>query len=117
MGRGGYSIRTKLAVNNKSHKNYRLTYLKILFRFVGDSVGGSHLSSIGLYKVLVDQGYDVRILLHKKEGPLSRLLKERNIKYYVLKSCFLAGDSPKISMIIFVVLKNILPLIIFIKKH
>jgi len=91
--------------------------LKILFPFVGDSVGGSHLSSIELYKILIEKGYDVIVTLHNGKGPLSKLLKEYGIDYYEIDTSFLAGDSPNKVLIILGVLKNILPLVRFIKKH
>ena len=38
--------------------------MKILFPFVGDSVGGSHLSSLNLCKTLKANNYEVVVLLH-----------------------------------------------------
>ncbi len=91
--------------------------MKILFPFVGDSVGGSHLSSLELCKTLKFHKYDVVILLHKDSGPLSELLKKLKIEYLVVKSPYLAGASPSKIMILFGMIANILPLIKFIKKN
>tara|TARA_B100000780_G_scaffold278906_1_gene254293 strand:- start:904 stop:2031 length:1128 start_codon:yes stop_codon:yes gene_type:complete len=91
--------------------------LKILLPFVGDSVGGSHLSALELYKILREQGYDVVILLHKKDGPLSKLLKKSGVEYLEIKTTYLAGESPNIAMILFGMIFNIRPLIKFIQKN
>ena len=91
--------------------------LKILFPFVGDSVGGSHVSSIELYKLLIENNYEVLVLLHNANGPLSKVLKENNIQYCELSTSFLAGDSPKKIMIIFGIIRNIIPFIRFIKNN
>jgi glycosyltransferase involved in cell wall biosynthesis len=91
--------------------------LKILFPFVGDSVGGSHLSTLELYKILKENGYDVVILLHKRDGPLSKLLKKSNIEYIEIKTAYLAGESPNILMIFFGMISNILPFVKFIRKN
>jgi glycosyltransferase involved in cell wall biosynthesis len=91
--------------------------LKILFPFVGDSVGGSHLSTIELYKVLKENGYDVLIVLHDKNGPLLNTLKDNGIECVELKTSFLAGKSPNIAMIFFSMIWNAFPLVFFIKKN
>jgi glycosyltransferase involved in cell wall biosynthesis len=91
--------------------------LKILLPFVGDSIGGSHLSSIELYKSLVENGYEVLALLHNENGPLSKVFNENNIEYYELPTSFLAGESPKKIMIVFGIIKNIIPFVKFIKNN
>lgn len=91
--------------------------MKILFPFVGDSVGGSHLSTLELYKILKENGHDVVISLHKRDGPLSKLLKKSNIEYIEIKTAYLAGESPNILMIFFGMISNILPFVKFIRKN
>jgi len=91
--------------------------LKILFPFVGDSVGGSHLSTIELYKVLEENGYDVLVLLHDKNGPLAYTLKDNGIEFVELKTSFLAGKSPNIAKILLCMIWNIVPLAKFIRKN
>jgi glycosyltransferase involved in cell wall biosynthesis len=91
--------------------------LKLLFPFVGDSVGGSHLSALELCKILKENGYEVMILIHEDNGPLTSTLKNNNIKYVKLKTSFLAGTSPNVLMILFSMIWNILPLTAFIKKN
>jgi len=91
--------------------------LKILFPFVGDSVGGSHLSTIELYKTLKENGYDVLVLLHDTNGPLSTTLKNFGVEYLELKSDSLAGESPNIVMILFRMIWNIVPLVSFLRKN
>ena len=69
--------------------------MKILFPFVGDSVGGSHLSSLNLCKTLKANNYDVVILLHNINGPLSKLLNEMEIKYQEAIKTIIGKDYPK----------------------
>ena len=91
--------------------------MKILFPFVGDSVGGSHLSTIELYKILKEYEHDVVVLLHKRDGPLSKLLKESGIEYLEIETAYLAGESPNIAMIFFGMILNIPPFVKFIRKN
>lgn len=91
--------------------------MKILFPFVGDSVGGSHLSSLNLCKTLKANNYEVVILLHNINGPLSKLLNEMEIEYQEVRTTYLAGQSPNKLMIFLGMLINIIPLINFIKKN
>ncbi|NVO26954.1 glycosyltransferase family 4 protein [Donghicola sp. C2-DW-16] len=51
---------------------------RILFPYVGDSVGGSHISSLTLAQGLPDTRYEPVIAQHQS-GPLSRYLQERGI--------------------------------------
>jgi glycosyltransferase involved in cell wall biosynthesis len=80
--------------------------VKILFPFVGDSVGGSHISSIELIKELINMGLEVQILLHIENGPLSQLLKSHGLTYRVLPTKKLAGESPNLLKILFAIIKN-----------
>ena len=91
--------------------------MKILFPFVGDSVGGSHLSSLNLCKTLKANNYEVFILLHNINGPLSKLLNEMEIEYQEVHIPYLAGQSPNKLMIFLGMLINIIPLINYIKKN
>ena len=64
---------------------------KIIFPFVGDSIGGSHISSILLIKELKKKKINVKIILHKK-GPLTAYLKKQNLKFEYLKLKELPGQ-------------------------
>ena len=57
---------------------------KICFPFIGDSLGGSHISSLILINELKNQNYKTRIILHQK-GKLSNFLDNEKIKYDLLK--------------------------------
>lgn len=55
--------------------------MNVLFPFVGDSVGGSHVATCILIKQLVlNQKYTPVVLLHRK-GPLEEYLKKNDIPY------------------------------------
>ncbi len=91
--------------------------MKILFPFVGDSVGGSHLSSLEICKTLKDNNYEVFVLLHNSDGPLSELLKKLEVEYEVIQIRYLAGQSPNKVMILLGMIINIFTLAKFIKKN
>ena len=70
--------------------------MKILFPFVGDSVGGSHISAIELIKELKNTGTNVLIVLHVKNGPLAYFLKKQELSYSFVPAQKLAGEKPSI---------------------
>ena len=50
---------------------------EIVFPFVGDSIGGSHVSTIELIKGIKKKGKKIRIVIHRK-GLLCSYLKKKN---------------------------------------
>lgn len=52
--------------------------LKVAFPFVGDGVGGSHISAVTLMKALSAQGFEPVALVHR-DGPLLAYLEEAGI--------------------------------------
>jgi len=91
--------------------------LKILFPFVGDSVGGSHISTLTLYSSLIDENIAAIIVLHEDNGPLSKYLRNKNIPFSILKSSKLAGESPNKLSIIIGIVTNFINFSKFIKIH
>jgi glycosyltransferase involved in cell wall biosynthesis len=91
--------------------------LKILFPFVGDSVGGSHISTLALYSLLIDANITAVIILHEDKGLLSQYLRNKDIPFYILKSSKLAGESPNKLSIIIGILANFINFSKFIKTH
>jgi len=91
--------------------------LKILFPFVGDSVGGSHISTLTLYSSLINDNIAAIIVLHEDNGPLSKYLRNKNIPFSILKSSKLAGESPNKLSIIIGIVTNFINFSKFIKIH
>ena len=91
--------------------------MKVLFPFVGDSVGGSHISTIELYKGLQEQGIHATILLHSNHKNLSNLLNDHEIPFVLLPIKSLAGEVPNILTIFFSIIKNFRVLYFFIKNN
>ena len=81
--------------------------LKVLFPFVGDSIGGSHLSSVELFKAIKLIVVDPIILLHENDGSLSKFLDKEGIVYQFIPSNCLAGSSPGIFSIAIGMIKNV----------
>jgi len=91
--------------------------LKVLFPFVGDSVGGSHVSTLELYSSLISENISAVIVIHKGDGPLSQYLYNKNIPFFILKSSKLAGEKPGKLSIIIGIMTNFFHFSKFIRKH
>jgi glycosyltransferase involved in cell wall biosynthesis len=91
--------------------------MKVLFPFVGDSVGGSHKSTIALIQSLISHGVDVKILLHKGDGQLSDYLNLHNLKFEILPARYLAGESPSPFGVLFGVLINFYKIYSYIYRN
>lgn len=57
--------------------------IRVCFPFVGDTVGGSHISTLLLIRNL-DRGRFAPLIVLHEEGPLSKLLREQSIDYELL---------------------------------
>ena len=80
--------------------------MKILFPFVGDSIGGSHISTIELIRELKNKGVDVSIVLHVENGPLSFFLNKQELSYSFVPAQKLAGEKPNILHILIGIIRN-----------
>ena len=80
--------------------------MNILFPFVGDSVGGSHISTVELIKGLKKKKYHVFVVLHM-EGPLADYLDGMGMRYSLLPVTKLAGDSPNKFSILVSIIRNL----------
>jgi glycosyltransferase involved in cell wall biosynthesis len=65
----------------------------VLFPFVGDSIGGSHISALTLVNALPALGVRPVIGLHSDDGPLAPYLRERGIPYDTLPGRVVAGGG------------------------
>ncbi|MDC0166838.1 glycosyltransferase family 4 protein [Gammaproteobacteria bacterium] len=68
--------------------------LRILLPFVGDTIGGSHISTIILARVLRQHNHDVIIGLHRV-GPLADYLTDRGIAYHHLQIDHFVAGTPR----------------------
>ena len=59
--------------------------MKILFPFIGDSIGGSHKSAIDYYIELKKKKIETKILLFDKNSYLAKYLNSKKIKFDVLE--------------------------------
>lgn len=89
--------------------------MKILFPFIGDNVGGSHISSLFLIKHLDEKKFNPQIVIHEK-GKLYNFLKKKNIKFYFL-SLHLEKNLKNIFLNPLLFLRNILRIREFVKKN
>ena len=84
-----------------------MTSEKILFPFVGDSVGGSQIASILLIKNLFKIKRDFKIITFTNNGELAKYLNEKKIPFHSLSS---NNGRLKVLNLIFLLLKNFLNL-------
>ena len=91
--------------------------VRILFPFVGDSLGGSHKSTLLLIEYLKTKNIETIVVIHQRYDPLVRLLEKRGINFFLLPASKLAGSDPSIPNIIFNVIKTLIPFSIFLLKH
>jgi len=68
--------------------------VKIIFPYIGDTVGGSHISSALLIEELRHRGHDVLIILHQR-GVFASELKRRKLPYLVWDLSLYYGRRPK----------------------
>ena len=73
--------------------------VRVLFPFVGDSVGGSHISTTVLIKHLDHERYEPAVVLHE-EGPLVPYLEAQGIDYEIVRLPALAGQVPSVARIL-----------------
>jgi glycosyltransferase involved in cell wall biosynthesis len=58
---------------------------RVCFPFIGDDLGGSHISAIKLVKGLVRDGFDVSVVIQQADGPLAEYLRAEKVDYDVLE--------------------------------
>ena len=91
--------------------------MKILFPYVGDSVGGSHHSSLLLVKGLNDENdVEAIVALHHGAGPLSEYLEGNQIPFLIAPVAPIAGSEQIIKQIVKMFVAAF-PLAMFLKKH
>ena len=90
--------------------------VRICFPFVGDSLGGSHLSTLLLIGGLADGRYEPIVVVHE-DGPLTAHLKARSIPVEMLPLRVYAGERPNAFAIGAGMLRNISPLTGFLRHH
>jgi glycosyltransferase involved in cell wall biosynthesis len=90
--------------------------VRVLFPFVGDSVGGSHRSILELHYALKEKNITSIFVLHEI-GPLSELFDSLNVEYKYIYTRYLAGESPSLLKIAFSIAANFIKLSRFIRKN
>lgn len=94
-----------------------LTELRVLFPFVGDSVGGSHHSILELYRCLKNRkDIQAYIVLHNT-GDLSNLLDELRIPYKIFPVKNLAGETPNLMNILVGIVSNFIGVQRFLSRN
>lgn len=87
---------------------------KILFPFVGDSLGGSHIASVLLIKNLLRINYDFEILIFTHKGELAKYLTSKKIPFQSLN---LENEKLNTGVLFFYLIKNLKIILEIIKKN
>jgi len=90
--------------------------IRICYPFVGDSIGGSHLSSVELIKKLDKSKFETKLLLHKK-GILHEYLVNEDIEPIFFKIKRFVGKKKGFIVNFLNILLNIFKLTSFINKN
>ena len=90
--------------------------IRICYPFIGDSVGGSHRSTLLLINKLDRSKFDPVIVVHEK-GLLTDHLERNGIKYFLLPLPTYAGSSPKLRHVFKAILRITLGLRKFINEN
>ena len=89
---------------------------RVCFPFVGDSLGGSHMSALLLIEGLEGSGYEPVIVVHE-EGPLTDHLAGRGLPYELLPLSGYAGTTPDAMAIAAGMLRALPRLAGFMRRH
>lgn len=90
---------------------------RVCFPFIGDSIGGSHISSLLLIQGLDRNRYDPLIVVHE-EGPLAEYLRTQDIPFTLFPLPVYAGQTPKLTSITSAIVRNFPKIVNFInRKH
>lgn len=90
------------------------TPIVIAFPFVGDSVGGSHMSALHLIRNLDREKYQPLVLLHQAGGPVAKLFERENVPYEMAPvSSFIEGGPNDVLFL----LRDLRRMQIFLRKR
>ena len=64
--------------------------MRVHFPFRGNTVGGSHLSTLALINALPKNGIDPVVTVHQK-GPVEELLIENSIPFEIINSQYISA--------------------------
>ena len=87
----------------------------ICFPFVGDKMGGSHISTLLLFKELKKTFFAPKIVVHSN-GFFTEYLKDKKIKYFKLKNKTFLGEKPFFQTDFYNYFKTIKEIIFFLKN-
>ena len=90
--------------------------VRVCYPFVGDSIGGSHMSTLLLVEGLARTRYEPVIVIHE-DGPLSEHLKACGSQFESLTLPVYAGETPSAIPIAAHMLRNLPRLVCFLKRH
>lgn len=90
--------------------------MNILFPFVGDRIGGSHIATCILIKEFIKTGQHTPLVVLHTKGPLESYLNKNNIPYTLLETGTIVTEGPFTSQAIDMY-RNIGPLKTFLEAH
>ncbi len=110
------NLSTKKKSKKFNYKNNKtLIKKKICFPFVGDSIGGSHISSLLLINEL-KKNYRIKIILHEK-NVLSKFLEKKGIKYEIFRLSKFPKKGPYFIKVLLFLFLNFFKLNNYLRKN
>ena len=90
--------------------------VRVCYPFVGDSIGGAHMSALLLIEGIDRNRYEPIIVVHE-EGPLSEHLGARGFPFDLLPLPVYAGSVPRVRSIAWAIARNLPRLIRFLIRE
>lgn len=90
--------------------------MRVVFPYIGDFIGGSHISSLILIEGLVRRGCDVKVVLNKRNDQLESMIKNKGISYEYLPSNHINKIFSK-KKLFFFIFSELLSFVIYLWKN
>ena len=90
--------------------------MRVCFPFVGDSIGGSHISALLLIEEIRNRGIEPLVVLHQ-ESDLASELKRRGLKYHLIPLSFTNRPAQGRVRYLLGLLASFLKLFTFLIRH
>ena len=88
----------------------------ICFPFVGDKIGGSHISTLIINKNIERKSFSPIVVIHSN-GVLKNYLRNKKIKFFELKNKTFLGEKKFFKTNFFNFLRTLIEIILFLKKN
>ena len=90
----------------------------VCFPFVGDRLGGSHISAVLLIENLDRRRFEPLVVLHRSDGAVAGFLESKGIPFQVLHlPALVSGKKNAVWADVRTLLRNVIPLFRFLRAN